>query len=88
MREGVRLAERCVSTVVCWSTSLLHLGVRCRAQLVCYHLLLVRRQNGGSVEVPAYDFAIHKRVGIERTVSNVSVLFLDGIFTIACPEIR
>jgi uridine kinase len=40
------------------------------------------------VDVPAYDFTTHKRTGIERTITKPSVVFLDGIFTIACPEIR
>jgi hypothetical protein len=45
-------------------------------------------QAGIPVEVPAYDFTIHKRVGVEGVVANVSVVFLDGIFTVSSPAVR
>lgn len=54
--------------------------------LLASHLQALK--DGKPIDIPAYDFTTHKRTGIERTVSRPSVVFLDGIFTIACPEIR
>jgi uridine kinase len=38
--------------------------------------------------VPLYDFTTHKRVGISASVQAPKVVFLDGIFTVACKEVR
>ena len=43
---------------------------------------------GQSVEVPEYDFTVHRRLPATRTVEPRPLLIIDGILVLAEPELR
>lgn len=49
---------------------------------------LNRLADGGSVEVPVYDFTTHSRTGKILTVDPTEVIIVDGILVLAEPELR
>ena len=45
-------------------------------------------QAGKTIEVPKYDFTVHKRLPESQRVEPPDVILIDGIFALAVPEVR
>jgi uridine kinase len=56
------------------------------SELLAEHLRLLR--DGHPIEVPIYDFRTHTRQAETRTVVPTAVVVVEGILTLAQPEVR
>lgn len=54
--------------------------------LLAAHLAELAR--GGAVRVPVYDFVTHTRSAAGQLFAPRAMVLLEGIFTLACPEVR
>ena len=53
--------------------------------LLCEHLKML--QEGKAINKPTYDFVIHNRSDVTEIINPAPVIILEGIMTLAIPEI-